>query len=166
MDADFLKTVLEGNNVTILGLDPGETTGTALIVGPYVEGTAVESVGQIKGMTVPEAFVKIRQLIIDTKPDVVVMENYKVYSWKTRDHSWSDLFTARLIGAIECYCFDQNIKLVKQMAQQAKGFCTDDKLRAWGLWHEGQRHARDATRHAVYYLLFEVAQVHKLATPS
>lgn len=41
-----------------------------------------------------------------------------------------------------------------QMAAQAKGFVDDDKLKAWGFWIKGKKHARDAIRHGVYYLLF------------
>jgi hypothetical protein len=33
----------------------------------------------------------------------------------------------------------------------AKGFATDDKLKAWGFWQPGQRHARDAIRHALNF---------------
>jgi hypothetical protein len=33
----------------------------------------------------------------------------------------------------------------------AKTFATDDKLEAWGFWKRGQKHARDAIRHAVYW---------------
>ena len=155
MDADFFKHALRHESKSVLALDPGETTGTAHFV-----GSELRAHGQIKGMSVPEVFVKVRELILVARPEVIVMEDYRVYSWKTADHAWNDMFTSRLIGAIECYCADQGIKLVKQMAQVAKGFCTDDKLRAWGFWHEGQKHARDATRHAAYYLLFEVAKVH------
>ena len=39
------------------------------------------------------------------------------------------------------------------MAQQAKGFVTDAKLKEWGMWDIGHKHARDACRHCVYYLV-------------
>jgi hypothetical protein len=114
----------------------------------------------------PTAAVTVRNYILDRghrdfgKIDAVVMEDYKVYSWKTKDHAFAGLHTPRLIGALELVCFDLGIPLYKQMAVQAKGFCTDDKLQAWGLWQEGMRHARDAIRHALYYLLFTHAKIH------
>lgn len=147
---------LKGIELKVLALDPGETTGMCLF-----KGSELLVCGQIKGPTLYECFRTIRYNIEQNEPDVVVMEDYKVYDWKAKDHSWSSLFTPRLIGALECYTQDCELKTVKQMAQQAKGFCTDDKLQAWGFWQKGERHARDAIRHACYYLLFEVAQVHK-----
>lgn len=43
---------------------------------------------------------------------------------------------------------------IKQMAVTAKNFCTDDKLKQWGFWQAGQKHARDSIRHGCYFLLF------------
>jgi hypothetical protein len=51
-------------------------------------------------------------------------------------------------------CTQKDINLYLQGAQQAKGFSKDDKLRAWGLYQVGKRHANDAIRHATYWLLF------------
>lgn len=114
----------------------------------------------------PHAAVDVRHYIsgslfprADNQEIHVVIEDYRVYSWKTKDHAWAGLHTSRLIGATELICYDAGLDLTKQTAQQAKGFCTDDKLQAWGLWQEGQRHARDAIRHALYYLLFRVAKL-------
>ena len=45
-----------------------------------------------------------------------------------------------------------------RMAQQPKGFCTDDKLSAWGLNPTGLKHARDAVRHLTFQLLFGGSQ--------
>jgi len=33
----------------------------------------------------------------------------------------------------------------------AKTFANDDKLEAWGFWRKGQKHARDAIRHGIYF---------------
>lgn len=154
MSPDFFKIALKDCNVSLLGLDPGETTGFAHFV-----GSQLMTCGQIVGTTVPGAYRQIRQAIQNIQPNLVVMEDYKVYSWKTKDHAWQSLFTPRLIGAIECLCDTDEVLLVKRMAQEAKNFCTDDKLRTWGLWKEGQRHARDAIRHAVYHMLFHVAKI-------
>ena len=156
MDSDFFTKALAGSDAKVVGLDPGETVGAVCFA-----GSRLVMAKQLKGLSVPEVFKNVRAFIALYKPEVVVMEDYKVYSWKAQDHSWQSLFTPRLIGAIECYLDDVDITLVKQMAQQAKGFCTDEKLQAWGFWQKGERHSRDAIRHVCYYLLFNVAQVHK-----
>jgi hypothetical protein len=131
----------------LLALDPGETTGWAL----FVEGE-LKDAGQIVARHNPaQALV---ELFNKTNPTDVVAEDYKVYSWKIRDHSWSNLFTPKLIGALQMLCAQRRIPLTMQMAQSAKGFCTNDKLYMWGLHKHGKRHADDAIRHAVYFLLF------------
>lgn len=153
MDPDYFNRALRGNDRRILALDPGETTGWATF-----EGQAMVNSGQIKGPTLFDCYRQIRALIDLTDPHDLVMENYKIYAWKAKDHSWSELFTPKLIGAIECLMAERDCVVKMQMAQQAKGFCTDDRLKLFGFWPDG-KHARDAVRHAVYYLLFSVARV-------
>lgn len=93
-------------------------------------------------------------LLNDVKPDFIVYEDYKVYSQKLNSHAFNPIFTVRLIGAIETYCQTNGVKAHKQMATTAKNFVTDDKLKQWGFWQEGMKHARDAIRHGCYFLLF------------
>lgn len=161
MIPNLLEQALASSKVKVLALDPGETTGACVFHGPKLHDSC-----QLPTGLMPTAAITVRTYIQgnhhrDFGPiDAVVMESYRVYSWKSKDHSWAGLHTPRLIGAIELICFDLGIPLYQQSAQQGKGFVTDDKLQDWGLWQEGQRHARDAIRHAVYYLLFKVAKVH------
>jgi hypothetical protein len=93
-------------------------------------------------------------------PDMVVYEDFRIYDWKAASLSWNTLHTPRLIGAIQTLTFQRAIKVFTQMAQQPKGFVTDAKLEQWGYYKKGQRHARDAVRHACYYLLFNNGKVH------
>lgn len=161
MTHNLLVEALSGLDIRVAGIDPGETTGICLF-----EGSILKEWGQVSSTSLPQAASTVCNLLTRWSPAVVVMEDYRVYGWKTDSHSWASLYTPRLIGAVEYICYVQNLKLAKQMAQQAKGFSTDDKLKAWGLWKEGQKHTRDAIRHAVYYLLFQVAQVHKSSSSS
>jgi len=55
---------------------------------------------------------------------------------------------------IKTLCLQQDIKWHTQNAQTGKGFCTDDKLRQWGLYIPGIRHAMDAVRHGAHFLIF------------
>jgi hypothetical protein len=157
----FLQAALKGATPRVLAFDPGETTGAANFLGPELKEAL-----QIPTGLMPTAAVNVRTWInryLDEtgfKPDAIVIEDYRVYSWKAEDHSWQNMHTCRLIGAIELICHDMNVPLHKQSAQNAKGFCTDDKLKAWGFWQAGERHARDAIRHAIFHLLFTVAKVH------
>jgi len=128
----------------LLAVDPGETTGWCV----FRFGKLTEC-GQCPGDPV-----HLDNLITRLDPDIIVCEEYRIYGWKAKRHAWSDVPTLRLIGGIQMICTQRNIPMVLQGAQQAKGFSKDDKLRAWGLYQVGKRHANDSIRHATYYLLF------------
>lgn len=157
---NLLKVALKGAQPRVVALDPGETTGACYFLGPDIQDAR-----QIATKEMPLAAVAVREYIQDMfgghgPLDAVVIEEYRVYSWKAEDHSWQSMHTSRLIGAVQLICHDKGVPLFQQSAQNAKGFCTDDKLQAWGLWQKGERHARDAIRHAVYHMLFTIGKIH------
>ena len=135
----------------LLSLDPGETTGWC-----YFRGMDLIESGQLKTPEVREATREINHLIITNQPSEIVIEEYRVYGWKTDQHAWNALITPRIIGAVESLCFarEPEIPIIKQPAHVAKQFCTDTKLKQWGFYQKGMKHARDAIRHACYYMLF------------
>lgn len=159
---DLLQEALAPyKGVRVIGLDPGETTGACVFDGPNLIDAR-----QLPTGLMPSAAYEVWKYVstFQVSSAVLVIEDYRVYSWKAKEHSWAGLHTPRLIGAIEYMARYQlgELQLVKQSAQNAKGFCTDEKLKQWGLWQKGERHARDAIRHAVFYLLFQVAKVQQL----
>ena len=129
----------------LVSLDPGETTGWAM----FKDGLLTDS-GQIPTLT---CRAELMSLIEIAYPDVLVCENYRIYEHKLKRHANQEVYTLRLIGAIDYVCTHHQIPIVYQMASLAKGFVTDNKLKSWGMWKRGQRHARDAIRHGIYYLL-------------
>ena len=132
----------------LLAVDPGETTGWA-----YFENGILRSSGQIAHRDLGIMSTKIQELIGDILPTHVVAEDYKVYRSKAKSHSWSGLYTPKLLGAIEFICGMSNIPLTLQMAS-SKQFCTDAKLKIWGYYCKGNPHTNDAIRHGCYFLLF------------
>ncbi len=135
----------------LLVLDPGETLGWA----QFTQGSLTDS-GELSLMYV-DTFAAIKQLMFDKElryPDVIVTENYKVYPWKLKEHAWGTLFTVKIIGLIEALAVTNKVPLFAQMANMAKGFCKDKKLREWGYYLKGSPHVRDAIRHGCYWLLF------------
>lgn len=158
---DLLKRHLASCKKRVVGIDPGETTGICCFEGPDLLDAR-----QLKTKDAADGGAQILRYIKEWNPNVLVVEDYRVYAWKTQDHTWASLHTPRLIGILEYIGQTECIPVVKRMAQQAKGFCTDDKLKAWGLYQKGQRHSRDAIRHAVYYLLFDIAKAHQLPKES
>lgn len=135
----------------LLCLDPGETTGWAVF-----EDGMFSASGQAS--TAANGWKEIDKLFTDVNPTMLVYENYRVYSHKLERHSNSEVYTLRLVGVIEYLAEVKfGIPYFNQMANQAKGFVTDDKLKAWGMYQRGHRHARDAIRHGCYFLLFDKA---------
>lgn len=150
----------------VIGLDPGETTGVCLFDNkrflnkhPTISPSSVRtpSISQFqKNTSIIEWGVDAyNELIADELRDtVVVIESYRIYSWRTKQHTWAPLLTPRLIGCAETLCRLKGVPLVQQSAQVGKGFVTDDRLKAWGLYIPGKPHAMDATRHVCQFLLF------------
>lgn len=143
-------SVFEGR---LLALDPGETIGVASFTCSDDEAVLTHA-SQIKGWPLEAGVSNFIELVEAIKPDHVVFESYQVYSWKTDDHTWSQVPTVQVIGMIRTILIQDEILYSSQTAQVAKGFCDDNKLKLWGYYTPGLRHARDAIRHACYYLLF------------
>lgn len=137
----------------LLTFDPGETTGWSSWEVTEEEAKLVQS-GQIKTWPIKNAVDEFTFLLNAHQPDIVVFESYQVYEWKAEDHTWSQIPTVQIIGCLRTLLIQMSIPEHTQTAQVAKQFCKDEKLEEWGLWKKGERHARDALRHACYYILF------------
>lgn len=136
---------------SLLAIDPGETCGWAL----FTQGL-LHSSGQIVIATLKDGSIDtgdLWDLIQSRMPNKIVIESYRVYASKVRTHTWSALYTPKLIGGLEAICNYHRISVTLQMAS-VKKFCSNDKLKAWGYYQKASPHALDAIRHGCYYLLF------------
>lgn len=131
-----------------VALDPGETTGVAI----SRRGESHLELQQVSTPTVEEGMDALHLVLSQytSWPTIVTIEDYKVYGWKADSHKWAGLHTPMLIGALRWYVHQRPLmSLHLRMAQQAKGFATDDNLKRWGIYEAGMKHARDAERHLV-----------------
>ena len=135
----------------LLSLDPGQTTGWALWYRPVEGKIELKASGQWYSFPMSKVVAELEGFLESKSIDLVVMEEYRIYNWKAKDHANSTVFTLRLIGALEYVLGMRGIGVIFQGAGQAKGFCTDEKLEDWGFWQIGERHARDAIRHGAYF---------------
>ena len=134
----------------VLALDPGHTTGWA-----FFEEAELKSSDQIDTSTIEACARNATELFQIYHPQIVVMEDYRVYAWRQKQHVGSEMMTTRVIGALELMSMQHHVPhIIKQPAHVAKGFCDDKKLKEWGMYQKGQRHARDAIRHGCYFILF------------
>jgi hypothetical protein len=144
----------------LLCIDPGETTGWA-----FFQDGILGQWGQIETVTMNKQpkWDTLEELFMETEPTHIVCEDYRVYAHKLERHSNSQVVTLRLIGGIDLMCYENRpqedeitwrpLPLCYQMATQAKGFVTDDRLKGWDMWQSSMKHARDAIRHGLYYLI-------------
>jgi hypothetical protein len=128
----------------MLYLDPGETTGWAR----FRRMRLIEA-----GEFAVTSTLMFDHLITHKHPQLMVMENYKVYGHRAQQHIGSEVPTIQYVGVVKYLALVYGVPLVLQMAFQAKSFVKDERLMELGLWHES-KHARDAIRHGVYYLMF------------
>ena len=156
-----LSLVFPGRRPSILALDPGETTGLCLYV-PNSDGTVTPddfTLRQIRSNephTVAPVAMTIEHWLEEHNPSVLIWEAYRVYANKTKQHTWSSLYTPRLIGALELVARRYDYSVWQQTAQEGKAFVTDEKLKMSGLYDftGNHRHARDGMRHALHYAMF------------
>lgn len=138
------------NPRTIIGVDPGETVGICVM-----QGSTLCDASQLRCPKVDDnSFLVLKTYFNKWPCDEVVVEDYRVYGWKTDEHSFAGLHTPKLIGMLVTICIIQGIPFTLRMAQPAKAFVTDEKLEAWGLWDRGRRHSRDAMRHCIFQMVF------------
>jgi hypothetical protein len=142
---------IERRKLKVISFDPGETTGACFMHGPKLIDARQLATGNIHD---PDTIVRLRDYIEKFPADVLVYEDYRVYAWESEKHKWATLHTPKLIGIIVTLGYLACVPVRTRMAQEAKGFSTDDKLACWGLKSKGARHANDAVRHAVYELVF------------
>lgn len=131
----------------IIAIDPGETTGVCV----YSNGVFYPFQ---KNTSIIEWAADFLNLLICSHDTLVVAESYRIYAWRTKQHTWASLLTPRIIGGIETLCRLREIPLIMQSAQMGKGFMTDDRLKGWDLYTPGKPHQNDATRHLCQLLLF------------
>lgn len=87
----------------------------------------------------------------------VVCESFEFRQGKQRDNL--NLISREYIGIVKMFAKERNVPLHMQSAGMAKGFVPDKgpmrnkKLRVMGLWVPGKKHAMDARRHLVFYLV-------------
>ncbi len=128
----------------ILGIDPGHTTGLAMI--ELIDGKLSPIVWEeSKDTTTEDYFYLLEQA------DVIVLEDWKTRPNKAKKGAfdWDPMITVRIIGALELQARKLKIPLVLQQAS--------DKPVGYGLSNQvykpGKKgmHKQDALAHAVFY---------------
>lgn len=127
----------------LLSLDPGGTTGYAII--EYDDSYfRIEDSGQIPGAL---------KGFLDYDSDVLEVQNFDLIvceSFTLREGIYgADLSPVYIIGALEALY--QSTKIVYQ-EPKIKPLCDDERLKKMGYHKRGTPHRNDAVRHGLIYL--------------
>lgn len=143
--------------LTTIGLDPGGTTGWAVTQIPnssmsgsngVLAGMKLEC-GQFEGSH-DEQTDQIIELIFSYEEPAVVMEDFELRQLQV------ELSPVQIAAKVEYELHREAldglmIPYFLQKAALAKTTVTNDRLKRWGLWVPGQRHARDGIRHCITF---------------
>jgi hypothetical protein len=136
------------------------TTGFSI----SLDGNLPHQLGDIKaaGYASKHAYWNEHELLItSTKPNVIVIESYRLFGHKAKEQTGSDLETAQLIGYLEMIAWKLNIPVVFQ-DPSTKLRHNDDVLvkteiiekRGTRYFYKGNLtnlHQRDALRHDLFF---------------
>lgn len=153
----------------VLALDPGGTTGWVLYT--LKEETYGLTEKWDEGQLGPEEhhvdlYMLINSLCMEALAQndefIVVCESFEFRQNRQRDNI--NLMSKEYIGVVKLIAQTLGIPVVFQTAGAAKPFVTDQKLKAMLLYSTNQRHANDAKRHAVFYLVTKKKLHHLVET--
>ena len=160
----------------VIALDPGGTTGWAMWQDTKFPGTFEgrdEKVwehftcGQIGPEEHHEELYELLERM-QTHKFIVICESFE-FRQSDNHREGTVLISREYIGVAKLFTkrrggLNLQVHYVSQSPSQAKGFVSDEKLKAMGLYVPGQRHARDALKHLVYYLVNK-KHMHQLIKP-
>lgn len=140
----------------LLGVDPGYSTGIAVMEIPediIIHPNKPFHKHLLDTRTL-EGYIKYKDLLEEINPDVVVIEDYRLYPSVAQAKSWDKLIEVRILGVIEYLTKELNKNYILQPPAD-KFFYTDKILKQMKLYQK-IRHENDAIRHILHYYDNEV----------
>lgn len=128
-----------------LALDPGETTGYAWA---EIQSRKVVHIGAGQGGF---SETELWGLLSGVSPAAIIAESFE---FRQRARTGLVLQSRNLLGVSRLWADLHDVPYSEQSASQGKAFFTDEKLRAVQAYWTGLEHARDATRHLLFWLTF------------
>jgi hypothetical protein len=155
---------------TVIGLDPGGSTGYAVYQVEKILNAFPGSVNKTKyvyekwytGTLGPEDHHNELYTLLElyhTQEYHIVCESFE-FRQRDKDAKRTNivLMSREYIGIVKLFGQQRSGKpngptIVFQTAAQGKGFVADEKLKAMGLWLPSRKHEMDARRHLIYYMV-------------
>lgn len=144
--------------ITILALDPGGTTGWAVFQAtriPHPTESKFEyyDMKWKRGQIGPEPHHSALFTLLGmwgTAEYHIVCESFE---YRNRSRAGLVLDSLEYIGIMKLFCAERDKAFHMQTASMGKGFVKDENIKKLSLWFPGQKHAMDATRHLLYYMI-------------
>lgn len=141
-------------DVRIIGLDPGTTTGVATCTANY-DGASFKC--EFRQLGPHPHHAELYGHLMYNDPDLIVCESFE---YRNNSRTGLVLDSVKYIGVVELYEqeYPGRTGLVMQTAalgkvQHGKGLVKPDNVRKLGLWSPNSTHAIDALGHVLYYIL-------------
>lgn len=148
--------------INIISFDVGNTTGVVVAECYGIDDFAIDLVMQFDYNNVHST---LNNLFINNQPDIIIIEDFRLYAHKANAMINNQFIPVRVIGAIESavYYYDmgntlprlqpmQNTSIVYQLAQEIKGKPPVKILSKHEGVLSGLKHAKDAYKHLRLYL--------------
>ena len=129
----------------VLSLDPGHSTGYSVF-----EDGQYEVSGHIYNK---DDLVKIKDLMKEHAPDVIIIEKFALYPWKAQHKVWDTFPEVEAIGVIKFLAGEWGIPVVIQTPSQ-KDFFNNKMIQELCGDKLDSTHAYDAVRHVLVYYTF------------
>lgn len=138
------------SKTTIVAFDPGGTTG--------IFEVSINSAGESRGSALqlgPEPhhialLDHLDRLNGDCDKLIVVFETFE---YRNTSRVGLVLDSVEYIGLIKTWCQQNDVQCFAQSPSMAKGFASDKILKEIGIYSTNFRHANDAARHMVYFIV-------------
>lgn len=132
-------------DVIVVGIDPGLTTGWATLS----SGSGALTAGQTEGRY--EFYEVFDGMVGWGVPLVVVMEKFTITGETFRKSPQYDALY--VVGAIDRHCHKLGIPFHCQTPADAKEFSTNEKLITLGWYDPSVQHGMDAARHVLLHMV-------------
>ena len=133
----------------IMGVDPGVTTGVAILdVDFKAQKILSEGAEDVIG------YVRLVEIIKYGRPDLIVCEEFVLYEGKRAVQSYSNFPAAKREGVVEYACELCSIPIKLVRAAERSQFKPPKMLRWLDLWHPS-RHVKDAIAHVLAHVCKE-----------
>lgn len=132
----------------IAGIDPGrKKTGMALL---EIRDADVMCLGAAEARTLEE----VLEYLDSWRPDVIVIEAFRLYPWKSQALIWDSMLPSQIIGAIKAWVAKkEGVLVLEQPASMRKIAQRHTREIEKAPMFRGKPHAKDALRHAMWYVI-------------